>query len=140
MLKFFNKRLHNRKGFTLIELIVVIAILAILALIAIPRLTGFQQDAKISADKATFETITKSISIAVVNDDVTEDVVLSTDENGVITLTSGDDITATLIENATAFKLDGNKELAGVTWVVDATTGVVSAPAIGDDGVVVVAP
>lgn len=49
MLRFFNRKLHNRKGFTLIELIVVIAILAILALIAIPRFTGFQESA---AEKA----------------------------------------------------------------------------------------
>jgi len=51
MLRFFNKRIHNKKGFTLIELIVVIAILAILALIAIPRFSGFSETAKISADE-----------------------------------------------------------------------------------------
>lgn len=51
MLKFFNKRLHNRKGFTLIELIIVIAILAILAVIAIPRLGGFTEQARQANDK-----------------------------------------------------------------------------------------
>ncbi|MGI6570282.1 MAG: type IV pilin protein [Caldicoprobacterales bacterium] len=38
MNKIFRKKL-NKKGFTLIELIVVIAILGILAVIAIPRFT-----------------------------------------------------------------------------------------------------
>ena len=36
----------NKKGFTLIELIVVIAILGILAAVLIPRFTGFQDKAK----------------------------------------------------------------------------------------------
>ena len=36
----------NRKGFTLIELIVVVAIIAILAAIAVPNFIGLQQKAK----------------------------------------------------------------------------------------------
>ncbi len=51
MLQFFYKMRNNKKGFTLIELIVVIAILAILALLAIPRLSGFSESAKQAADK-----------------------------------------------------------------------------------------
>jgi type IV pilus assembly protein PilA len=41
-----SKKLKNRKGFTLIELIVVIAILGILAAILIPQFTGFQDRAR----------------------------------------------------------------------------------------------
>jgi type IV pilus assembly protein PilA len=44
-------KLRNKKGFTLIELIVVIAILGILAIIAVPRLGGFSESAKIATDK-----------------------------------------------------------------------------------------
>ncbi len=46
MLNLLTKRLNNRKGFTLIELIVVIAIIAILAAVLIPRFTGFSESAR----------------------------------------------------------------------------------------------
>lgn len=40
------KNLKNKKGFTLVELIVVIAILGILALFLVPQFTGYSKDAK----------------------------------------------------------------------------------------------
>ena len=46
------KKLLNKKGFTLIELIVVIAILAILAMILIPSLTGYIAKATEAKDAA----------------------------------------------------------------------------------------
>ena len=57
MFKFFSKRMNNKKGFTLIELIVVIAILAILALIAIPRVGKFRTQAAISSHNANVRTL-----------------------------------------------------------------------------------
>ena len=41
----------NRKGFTLIELIMVIVLLGLLAIVAIPKYYDLQQDAKLAADK-----------------------------------------------------------------------------------------
>ena len=56
MIQFFRKKL-NKKGFTLIELIVVIAILGILAAIAIPAYSTYKNQSAIAADKATCKTI-----------------------------------------------------------------------------------
>ncbi|MCR4287722.1 MAG: prepilin-type N-terminal cleavage/methylation domain-containing protein, partial [Deltaproteobacteria bacterium] len=43
--------IDNKKGFTLIELVMVIVILAILAAVAIPRFIDLQSDARVSTAK-----------------------------------------------------------------------------------------
>lgn len=52
MLKLINK-MKNKKGFTLIELIIVIAVLGIILAIAVPRFGEVQKKAKEDADTAT---------------------------------------------------------------------------------------
>lgn len=42
----------NKKGFTLIELVIVIAVLAIIAIVAVPAVNGIVDSAKDSSDKA----------------------------------------------------------------------------------------
>jgi prepilin-type N-terminal cleavage/methylation domain-containing protein len=43
--------MFNKRGFTLIELVMVIVILAILAVVAIPKYFDLQNDAKVAAEK-----------------------------------------------------------------------------------------
>lgn len=56
MMKFINKQM-NKKGFTLIELVIVIAILGLLAAVAIPRLSGSRTKAAISAHNSNVRTL-----------------------------------------------------------------------------------
>lgn len=49
--------MKNKKGFTLIELIVVIAILGILALFLVPQFMGYANDAKIQVAEANVRTV-----------------------------------------------------------------------------------
>ena len=68
MFRIINK-LKNRKGFTLIELIVVLAVLAIIMAIAIPRFIGVQEQAKVDADLSTFNLIKKAAELYYITED-----------------------------------------------------------------------
>ncbi|KDR93813.1 prepilin-type N-terminal cleavage/methylation domain-containing protein [Peptoclostridium litorale DSM 5388] len=50
-MKGLKKLMNNKKGFTLIELIVVIAVLGLIAAIAVPRIGGVTGKAKTNSDK-----------------------------------------------------------------------------------------
>jgi len=55
--------LKNKKGFTLIELIVVLAVLAIIMAIAVPRFLGVQKGAELDADYSTGALIAKAAEL-----------------------------------------------------------------------------
>lgn len=64
MIKWINKK-RNKKGFTLVELVVVIAILGILAAIAVPKLSASRENAAIAAHNANVRTLESSATLAV---------------------------------------------------------------------------
>ena len=63
MLQLFRKRLSNRKGFTLVELLVVISIIGILSAIAIPKFTSATDSARGAKIQADLRSIDSAIQI-----------------------------------------------------------------------------
>ncbi len=71
------KQLKNKKGFTLVELVVVIAILGILSAIAVPKLGASRQNAANTAHEANIKVLTSAATMYIADKGVpsTENVV-----------------------------------------------------------------
>lgn len=71
MLKLFNKKKKDNKGFTLVELVVVVAILAILVGLLAPQYTKYIEKARKSSDASNLENMVRAVEVAIAdtNDD-----------------------------------------------------------------------
>lgn len=65
-----KRKILNKKGFTLVELIVVMAVIAIIAAISVPRFLGVQEQAKIDADISTASMIAKASELYIVSENI----------------------------------------------------------------------
>jgi len=63
MFNWFVKKINNKKGFTLVELVVVIAILGILSAIAVPKFTASRLNAERAAVEANLRTIESALTM-----------------------------------------------------------------------------
>jgi len=79
MIKTIQKNM-NKKGFTLVELIIVIAVMAILAAIVVPRMSGITNSFKVRAAERTCATIAREIEVRIQNGSI--------DDSSNITLTN----------------------------------------------------
>lgn len=55
----------NKKGFTLVELIIVLAVMAILAAIVVPRMTGVTNSFKVRADERTAAALGRELELRI---------------------------------------------------------------------------
>lgn len=92
MIKKLQKR-SNKKGFTLVEIIVVLVILAILAAIAVPAVLGYVNDAK----ESKYISEARSIYIVI----QTEEAKFKA-ENGLASSTTAQQLTSTTINGTAA--------------------------------------
>lgn len=64
MIRMIQKNM-NKKGFTLVELIIVIAVMAILAAIVVPRMTGITESFKEKADLRYCEMVAREVQVQI---------------------------------------------------------------------------
>jgi|LGOV01.1.fsa_nt_gb type IV pilus assembly protein PilA len=135
MFKMVN-RLKNKKGFTLIELIVVLAVLGIIAVIAVPRFLNVQENSRLSSDETAVAGIQKASEIYAAQENVTDFTTITID------LLQGENLldTAVMLQSAS---FSGNIETSTNITDIDFdanTDGVLQVTITANDGSIIQFP
>lgn len=95
MLKLFNKKKKDNKGFTLVELVIVVAILAILVGLLAPQYTKYVEKSRKAADASNLDNIVTAFKVAAADADYDIDastytIKMTTDKTIVTTTAAGE--------------------------------------------------
>jgi type IV pilus assembly protein PilA len=124
MLNRLTKR--DKRGFTLIELMIVIAIIGILAAIAIPQFTSYRERAYIASMKADCNAV-RIAEEAYYADNAeykaTTDVTKDLKDYGVVGLSEGNSIKVTCTDKVKDYKVEVSSTKTSKTVTFDSTKG-----------------
>jgi prepilin-type N-terminal cleavage/methylation domain-containing protein len=121
------RKLMNRKGFTMIELMVVVVIVGVLAAVAVPMYGKYVKNARMTEATARIgEIVTASKAWAVENEDASGNPVWPSGSGGIVDLTASENFSYTISSgggldassNALEITATGANRMAGVSVVV----------------------
>ena len=120
-----KQKLKNKKGFTLVELLVVVAIVAILVAISIPMVTGALKEARTETDNANKRAAEGAAMIEYLLKDGGESTKFYTYDANTGTVTPADNA-GTAATGITGYNKSGDENTKVVNVTIDSTNGITS--------------
>ena len=105
------KKLTNKKGFTLMEMLIVVAIIAILVAIAIPTFNSALNKSKVAADTANIRSGYAAVQVQILTEDGAAGTYGLNDDGTVVAITAS----TTAGDYTTKGKTTATTESAGIT-------------------------